>query len=66
MWKGIILLGCMLLFLAACSGNDQGNAGDTTPYDPATFEFAMPNTTGEAVSLVPNGKTLYLYFTGVG
>lgn len=62
--KGIALFFLLTaVFLTACS-NDNGQ--DTTAYDPATFEFSLPNTAGELVSTAPDGKTLYLYFTGIG
>ncbi|MCD8511542.1 MAG: hypothetical protein LRY73_17895 [Bacillus sp. (in: Bacteria)] len=62
--KGIVLFFLLIaVFLTACS-NDSGQ--DTSSYDPADFEFSLPNTAGELVSTAPNEKTLYLYFTGVG
>lgn len=63
-WQLLVIVS-LILVLSAC-GNDETETNDSEAYNKGDFELTLPSTTGEQVSLVPNGKTLYAYFTGIG
>lgn len=55
-----------ILVIAAC-GSDDGDSGSIElTYNEADFNISLPDINGNMVNIIPDGKTIYAYFTGVG
>lgn len=64
-----ILLLILVLAVAGCGGSDEGskdeNGSGTLTYGDDLFNFSLYDTSGNLVSVMPDEKTMFVYFTGV-
>ncbi|MCT8137186.1 hypothetical protein H1D32_05180 [Anaerobacillus sp. CMMVII] len=46
--------------------NKENGSNEELQFVQAQFDLALPDTNGNMVTVMPNEKTIYAYFTGVG
>jgi hypothetical protein len=59
----------LIIALAGCGAEEDKKeviSKEDMQYNQADFDLALPDIEGNMVTITPNGKTIYAYFTGVG
>jgi peroxiredoxin len=63
------ILFMFIVVMGGCSSNDEkpetSNGNESLTYDLAAFDISLRDTSGNLISVSPDGKTIYAYFTGV-
>jgi peroxiredoxin len=56
----------LVMALVGCGNDEEIVSIEGLEYNQADFDLALPDMDGNLVTVIPNGKTIYAYFTGVG
>lgn len=65
----VAFLVLVMAALVGCGGEEEQkeiSSDEGIQYNEADFDLALPDTDGNLVTVTPNEKTMYAYFTGVG
>jgi hypothetical protein len=58
-----------IVVMVGCNSDGEkpetSNGNESVTYDVAAFDISLPDISGNLVSVSPDGKTIYAYFTGV-